>query len=76
MTQKKLQNLKEAATGSEIQEKTKHSIKEKNQQGKSLCRWWQGYNPGIPQGFEESLEDTREKKEVPYSWPKVWKMDA
>ena len=38
MTQKKLQNLKEAATGSEIQEKTQHSIKEKNQQGKSLCR--------------------------------------
>ena len=38
MAQKKLQNLKEAATASEIQEKTQHSTKEKNQQGKSLCR--------------------------------------
>ena len=39
MAQKKLQNLKEAATGSEIQEKTQQCCtKEKNQQGKSLCR--------------------------------------
>ena len=60
----------------EIQGKTRHITEEKDQQEKRLGRWWPGYDPEIPQGFEESLENTKEKKQVLYSWPKVWKMDT
>ena len=60
----------------EIQGKTQHITEEKDQQGKSRGRWWPGYDPEIPQGFEESLENTKEKKQVLYSWPKVWKMET
>ena len=38
MTQKLQQNLKEAATSSEIQEKIQHSKEEKDEKEKSLCR--------------------------------------
>ena len=60
----------------EIQGKTQHITEEKDQQGKSRGRWWPGYDPEIPQGFEESFENTKEKKQVLYSWPKLWKMDT
>ena len=76
MAQKKLQILKKAASGSKDSRKTQHSTEEKDQQEKSLDRWWPGYDPEITQGFEESLENTKEKKQVLYSWPKVWKMDT
>ena len=64
-------NLKGKQLVPEIQGKTKHSTEEKDQQEKSLGRWWPGNDPEIPQGFEESLENTKEKKQVLYSWPKV-----